>query len=94
MQCYPTIRTMQRAMTDRKFDRPVADRIIHEPEHSTALMRRIVRGLADELNDRQYLIVDGTDGRQHMSRSDAAMGSTPRKRPGHLQRDIMRIVII
>jgi type IV secretory pathway VirD2 relaxase len=56
------IRTMQRTFskTRREF-------VVVEPkELKTALVGRVAaKGLADELNDRQYLIVDGIDGRGH-----------------------------
>ncbi|MGQ0588338.1 MAG: relaxase/mobilization nuclease RlxS [Sphingosinicella sp.] len=60
------IRTMQRALGARKLDRPLADRVIHEPGAMRPLVGRVVmRGLSDELRDRHYLIVDGIDGRCH-----------------------------
>lgn len=45
-----------------------ADRVIHEPGPSleTPLVGRVaLRGLADELADRHYLVVEATDGRTH-----------------------------
>jgi hypothetical protein len=40
--------------------------MIHPPEAVPSVTGRVVaRGLADELNDRHYLIVDGIDGRSH-----------------------------
>lgn len=45
-----------------------ADRVIHEPGRAleTPLVGRVVlRGLADELADRHYLVIDATDGRTH-----------------------------
>lgn len=59
------IRTIQRALTARKFDRPWADRVIHEPGAPPVVGRIVLRGLEDELADRHYLIVDGVDGRSH-----------------------------
>jgi type IV secretory pathway VirD2 relaxase len=62
------IRTMQREFTQRGIARALADQAIYEPAVADArpLIGRIVaRGLADEQADRQYLIVDGTDGRSH-----------------------------
>lgn len=60
------IRTMQRALSARQLDRPLADRVIHEPGASGPVVGRVVmRGLSDELQDRHYLVVDGVDGRSH-----------------------------
>lgn len=60
------IRTMQRELSARRLERPLADRVIHGPGASGAVVGRVVlRGLSDELQDRHYLIVDGVDGRTH-----------------------------
>jgi type IV secretory pathway VirD2 relaxase len=60
------IRTMQRAMTAAGVERAPAEQVIHPPEDGATITGRIVaRGLADELRDRHYLIVDGVDGRAH-----------------------------
>ncbi len=62
------IRTMQRALSEAGHIPPIADQAIYDPAASAAtpLVGRIVRrGLADELTDRHYLIVDATDGRTH-----------------------------
>lgn len=62
------IRTMQRELTERKLERAAADQVIFDPtaEGAAPVIGRVVaRGLADELNDRHYLIVDGIDGRTH-----------------------------
>ena len=56
------IRTMQRAMSGRNRDLVVQD----AASLSTPIVGRIIdKGLADELSDRGYLIVDGIDGRAH-----------------------------
>ncbi len=56
------IRTMQRAMSGKQRElavfQPVAD-------GRTVIGRVIGKGLADELYDKGYLIVDGTDGKAH-----------------------------
>lgn len=71
------IRTMQRELTARKLERALADQVIFDPtaEGAAPVIGRVVtRGLADELNDRHYLIVDGIDGRTHyanIGRGDA-----------------------
>jgi type IV secretory pathway VirD2 relaxase len=62
------IRTMQRAFTAARVERAAADRAIYDPSAEGAapiVGRMLARGLADELRDRHYLIVDGIDGRSH-----------------------------
>lgn len=60
------IRTMQRTFTDHGLERAGADYAIADPATMTPIVGRVVeRGLADEINDRHYLIVDATDGRSH-----------------------------
>ncbi|WP_337180640.1 relaxase/mobilization nuclease RlxS [Sphingopyxis granuli] len=62
------IRTMQRELTARNLDRAAADRVIYDPaaEGAAPIVGRVVmRGLADEHNDRHYLLIDGIDGRTH-----------------------------
>jgi type IV secretory pathway VirD2 relaxase len=62
------IRTMQRELTARKLERATADRVIYDPaaEDVGLIVGRVVtRGLADEHNDRHYLLIDGIDGRTH-----------------------------
>lgn len=57
------IRTMQRAM--RGAERPLAVFDATEPAASPVVGRIAAKGLADELQDRGYLVVDGLDGRAH-----------------------------
>ncbi len=62
------IRTMQRAMSERGVARGLSDYAIYDPRdlQTTGLTGRIAaHGLSDELNDRHYVILDGTDGRSH-----------------------------
>jgi type IV secretory pathway VirD2 relaxase len=60
------IRTMQRAFTEQGLERAATDYAIADPATMTPIVGRVVeRGLSDELHDRHYLIVDGTDGRSH-----------------------------
>jgi type IV secretory pathway VirD2 relaxase len=61
------IRTMQRAFSKLGSDRVPADRAIYDPSvGAQPIVGRIAqRGLADEINDRHYLLVDATDGRSH-----------------------------
>ena len=61
------IRTMHREMRGAGVERPGADHAIFDPSQPNARIigRVVARGLSDELHDRHYLIVDGTDGRTH-----------------------------
>ncbi|GLF19767.1 hypothetical protein VNPA131463_06000 [Pseudomonas aeruginosa] len=56
------IRTMQRAMSEQPRELAV-----FEPgdDGRTILGRVAAKGLADELHDRGYLVIDGTDGKAH-----------------------------
>jgi type IV secretory pathway VirD2 relaxase len=56
------IRTMQRAFTDAHREH----RIFDNSDLTARVVGRIAgRGLADELSDRGYLVIDGVDGRAH-----------------------------
>jgi type IV secretory pathway VirD2 relaxase len=56
------IRTMQRAMSGNQRELAV----FQPAEDGRAIIGRVVgKGLADELHDKGYLIVDGTDGKAH-----------------------------
>ncbi|URG49327.1 relaxase/mobilization nuclease and DUF3363 domain-containing protein [Pectobacterium quasiaquaticum] len=56
------IRTMQRAMSGKQRDLAV----FQPGEDGRSIVGRVVgKGLADELYDKGYLIVDGTDGKAH-----------------------------
>ena len=60
------IRTMQRALTSAGVERAPGEQIIFRPDSASNVTGRVVaRGLADELRDRHYLIIDGVDGRSH-----------------------------
>jgi type IV secretory pathway VirD2 relaxase len=62
------IRTLQREFTRTGTRRALADQAIYDPSLPDArpLIGRVVaRGLADEHDDRHFLIVDGIDGRSH-----------------------------
>jgi hypothetical protein len=56
------IRTMQRAMSGKQ-----RDLVVFQPgEEGSAIFGRVVgKGLADELHDKGYLVIDGTDGKAH-----------------------------
>jgi type IV secretory pathway VirD2 relaxase len=80
------IRTMQRALSERDAPRSLADCAIYDPRDPAAkpLTGRVVaRGLSDELNDRQYLILDGVDGRTHYVDIGRA-GSESFAKEGHI----------
>jgi type IV secretory pathway VirD2 relaxase len=62
------IKTMNRDLKTLGAERPLSDYAVADA--SNAQRRQVVgrvlrRGLADELNDRHYLVVDGVDGRVH-----------------------------
>jgi type IV secretory pathway VirD2 relaxase len=62
------VRAMQRALAAARLERAPAERAIFGVDGSrpAQLVGRVVeRGLADELRDRHYLVVDGIDGRAH-----------------------------
>jgi type IV secretory pathway VirD2 relaxase len=60
------IRTMQRELSARLPERAAADQVIADSREMHPIVGRVIaRGLADELHDRHYLIVDGVDGRSH-----------------------------
>lgn len=57
------LRAMHKALKGQQRE------LVLETERATPVIGRIVaKGLADELNDRGYLVVDGTDGRAHYVR--------------------------
>ncbi|NML88146.1 relaxase/mobilization nuclease and DUF3363 domain-containing protein [Sphingobium sp. TB-6] len=62
------IRTMQREFSRLRLERASADRLIYDPAAagvSPLIGRILMRGLADELEDRHFLLIDGIDGRAH-----------------------------
>lgn len=62
------IRMMQRALSEAGLERAPSEQLVRDAATgaSGAIVGRLVaRGLADELRDRHYLIVDGIDGRSH-----------------------------
>lgn len=62
------IRTMQREFSRAAIARALADQAIYDPAAPGArplVGRVLTHGLADEHEDRHYLIVDGVDGRSH-----------------------------
>jgi len=77
------IKTMHRALTEARIDRSTIDFAIHGETDSPPLIGTLVaRGLADELSEKAFVIVDGVDGRAHHLRfstieatTDAAPGA-------------------
>src|SRR6202012_701817 len=62
------IKTLHRDLKERGQTRAATDLAIYDPSAADArpLVGRVVaRGLADEINDSHYLVVDGTDGYSH-----------------------------
>jgi type IV secretory pathway VirD2 relaxase len=62
------IKTMHRELTAAGLARAMSDYAIFntsDGQSKTVVGRIARRGLSDELNDRHYLILDGTDGRVH-----------------------------
>ena len=59
--------TMHREMRSAGVERARANHAIFDPSQPNARLvgRVVARGFSDELHDRHYLIVDGTDGRTH-----------------------------
>jgi type IV secretory pathway VirD2 relaxase len=59
------IRALHRQLVQARIDRNSTDLVIHDTgDISAHLIGRVVaRGLADELSDRHYLVVDAVDGR-------------------------------
>jgi len=62
------IRTLHRDLAEKGLMRTASDYSIYDPADVDArpiIGRLVRRGLADEINDHHYLIVDGVDGRSH-----------------------------
>jgi type IV secretory pathway VirD2 relaxase len=62
------IKTMHRDLKAQGQERPAADLAIYDPAHAgeRPLVGRVVsKGLHDEMTDRRYLVLDGTDGFSH-----------------------------
>lgn len=62
------IKAMHRDLAEKGLTRTASDYAIYDPSDADArpITGRLVRrGLADEVNDRHYLIVDAVDGRTH-----------------------------
>ena len=61
------IKALHQELARARIDRSASDLVVHDAEEISApLIGRVVtRGLADELSDRHYLVVDAVDGRIH-----------------------------
>jgi len=60
------VRTMHRELSARRIERGVAEFVPDAAPLRGPLVGRVAgRGLSDEVRDRQYLLVDGVDGRVH-----------------------------
>jgi type IV secretory pathway VirD2 relaxase len=61
------IKTLHQELVRARIDRNSTDLVVHDAGAvNTPLIGRVVaRGLADELSDRHYLVVDAVDGRIH-----------------------------
>ncbi|CDX12614.1 conserved hypothetical protein [Mesorhizobium plurifarium] len=59
------IKTMHRELTSKGIARSAADYIVYDAEQNAEPIvgRVVARGLADEIQDRHYLIVDGLNGK-------------------------------
>lgn len=60
------IRTMQRAMSGKQRELAVFEPSQEQDGNSRVIVGRVAaKGLADELRDRAYLVIDGVDGKAH-----------------------------
>jgi hypothetical protein len=68
--------TMNRVMRAHGIDRPVGDfAIFSGARKSQSVIGRVVEvGIADEMTDRKYLVVDGIDGRIHYAETGRLAG--------------------
>jgi len=74
------IKTLHRDLAEKGLTRAATDYAIYDPTDIDArpITGRLVRrGLADEINDRHYLIVDGVDGRSHYIDIGKGEGTDP-----------------
>ncbi len=71
------IKTLHRAMTQAQVERSPSLYAIHDRKADAApiIGRVVARGMADEIGDRRYLVIDGIDGRSHYVDIGEAEGS-------------------
>lgn len=68
------LKTLHHALADKKLSRVLAGPLQSGPGSPPLIGAIVERGLSDELRDRHYLVLDGTDGRAHyvdIGRADA-----------------------
>ncbi|TGT71815.1 MULTISPECIES: relaxase/mobilization nuclease RlxS [unclassified Mesorhizobium] len=82
------IKTMHRELTSKGLARSAADYVVYDLEQNTepVVGHVVARGLADEIQDRHYLIVDGVDGKSHYI--DIGKGEATEPTP---ERSIVRV---
>ncbi|MDR3438794.1 relaxase/mobilization nuclease RlxS [Telmatospirillum sp.] len=71
------IKTMHRAMTEAGLERLPQYYLVHDRDSAPVIGHVVARGLADEMGDRRYLVLDGIDGRSHYVDIGEAEGSFP-----------------
>jgi type IV secretory pathway VirD2 relaxase len=74
------IKTMNRELTEKGLKPITSEYAIYDPRSPTARPitgRVVARGLADEINDRHYLIIQGTDAYSHYVDIGAADATDP-----------------
>ena len=74
------IKTLHRDLAEKGLARAASDYAFYDPTDVDArpITGRLVRrGLADEINDRHYLVVDGVDGRSHYIDIGKGEGADP-----------------
>jgi type IV secretory pathway VirD2 relaxase len=73
------IKALHQELTRARIERSASDLVVHDArEISAPLIGRVVtRGLADELSDRHYVVVDAVDGRIHYIEIGSADATEP-----------------
>lgn len=73
-------KTLYRVLSAGGVERAASDQVIYQPTAPDARLlvgRLVARGLSDELKDRHYLVVDGTDGRAHYVEIGRGLATAP-----------------
>lgn len=71
---------LHRALAAGGIERAPADQVIYQPTAPDArplVGRLVTRGLSDELKDRHYVVLDGTDGRAHYVEIGRGLATAP-----------------
>jgi type IV secretory pathway VirD2 relaxase len=73
------IKALHQELARARIDRNRSELVIHDAEEMSARLvgRVLTRGLADELSDRHYLVVDAVDGRIHYIAIGSADATEP-----------------